>query len=99
MRPELIVAGKEFRDHLTSKRFLAIFAILMLVAVIGMATGMDQYNKSLDQYKKSQADMQQQQWFKDEVAAPAETDSRRRSPAACPMRTIQSLQQQLEQPA
>lgn len=69
MRPELVVAGKEFRDHLTSKRFLAIFAILMLLAVVGMATGMGQYNDSLEEYKKSQAEMQQQQWFKDQVAS------------------------------
>jgi ABC-2 type transport system permease protein len=31
MRPELIVAGKEFRDHITRKRFLILFAILLLL--------------------------------------------------------------------
>ncbi|MDI6897367.1 ABC transporter permease subunit [Methanocella conradii] len=51
MRPELIVAEKEFRDHLASKRFLAIFAILMLLSFYGVYSGMDAYNKRLDQYK------------------------------------------------
>ncbi len=51
MRPELIVAEKEFRDHLASKRFLAIFAILMLLSFYGVYSGMDAYNKKLDQYK------------------------------------------------
>jgi ABC-2 type transport system permease protein len=95
MRPELIVAGKEFRDHLTSKRFLAIFAILMLLAVIGMATGMDQYNKTLEEYKKNQAEYQQQQWFKDQVAALQKqiADAQANGLSA---EEITSLQQQLE---
>jgi ABC-2 type transport system permease protein len=69
MRPELIVAGKEFRDHLTSKRFLVIFAILMLLAVVSMAGGMAEYNKMLDDYKKSAAQNSQQDWFKEQVAS------------------------------
>jgi ABC-2 type transport system permease protein len=55
MRPELVIAEKEFMDHLTSKRFLVILAVLLLLAAYAMATGMDQYNKSLDQYKKDKA--------------------------------------------
>ncbi len=94
MRPELIVAGKEFRDHLMSKRFLAIFAVLMLVAVIGMATGMDQYNKSLDDYKTSQAETQQQQWFKDEVASLQKQIADAQTSGLSPD-DVQSLQQQL----
>jgi ABC-2 type transport system permease protein len=95
MRPELIVAGKEFRDHLTSKRFLAIFAILMLVAIIGMATGMDQYNQSLDQYKTSQAQEQQQQWFKDEVAS-LQLQIKQAQANNLSADNVQALQQQLE---
>jgi ABC-2 type transport system permease protein len=95
MRPELIVAGKELRDHMTSKRFLAIFAILMLLAVIGMSTGMGQYNESLDQYKKSQAENQQQQWYKEQVAALqkqiADADANGLS-----AEELQSLKQQLD---
>lgn len=55
MRPELIVAEKEFRDHITSKRFLAILVIFMLLALYAMVTGMDSYNKNLDSYKKNMA--------------------------------------------
>lgn len=55
MRPELIIAEKEFVDHLYSKRFLIILAVLLLLAVYAMATGMDQYNKSLDSYKDQKA--------------------------------------------
>lgn len=63
MRPELIIAGKELRDHVTSRRFLIIFAILMLISVYSIVTGMDQYNKLLDSYK----DNQQQDWYKEQV--------------------------------
>jgi ABC-2 type transport system permease protein len=69
MRPELIVAGKELRDHVTSRRFLIIFAILLLISVYSIFTGMDQYNKTLESYKDSQQQSQQQDWFKEQVAA------------------------------
>lgn len=52
MRPELVIAEKEFRDHIVSKRFLVILALLLLIAAYAMATGIDQYNKNLEQYKK-----------------------------------------------
>src|SRR3974377_1949797 len=55
MRPELIIAEKEFVDHLYSKRFLIILAVLLLIAVYAMATGMDQYNKNLESYKDQKA--------------------------------------------
>ncbi len=69
MRPELIVAGKEFRDHISSKRFIIIFAILMLLSVYGMVNGLGQYNQMLDQYKQSAQTNPQQQWYQDEVAS------------------------------
>lgn len=59
MRSELIVAEKEFRDHLSSKRFLAVFAILMLLSFYGVYSGMDAYNKRLDQYKNPSLVMDQ----------------------------------------
>jgi ABC-2 type transport system permease protein len=52
VQPIFIIAEKEFKDHITSKRFLAILAIFMLLAVYAMVTGMDSYNKSLDYYKQ-----------------------------------------------
>ena len=69
MRPELIVAGKEFRDHISSKRFIIIFAILMLLSVYSMINGLGQYNQMLDQYKQSAQTNPQQQWYQDEVAS------------------------------
>jgi ABC-2 type transport system permease protein len=51
MRPELIVAEKEFGDHITSKRFVVIFGILLLLAIYTISTGMDSYNQKLDEYK------------------------------------------------
>ncbi len=56
MRPELIVAEKEFRDHITSKRFILIFGIMLLLAIYSINLGMDSYNQQLDSYKK-QADV------------------------------------------
>src|SRR5271157_1190828 len=95
MRPELIVAGKEFRDHLASKRFLAIFVILILLAIISMANGMDQYNKSLEQYKTSQAQIQQQQWYKDQISS-LQAQISNATANGLSSDQIQSLRQQLE---
>jgi ABC-2 type transport system permease protein len=91
MMPFLIVAGKEFRDHVTSKRFLVIFAILLLFSVYSIGTGMDQYNKTLDMYKQNQ----QQDWYQQQItnlqtqiqAAQANGDSQE---------LIDSLQAQLD---
>ncbi|HEY3421766.1 MAG TPA: ABC transporter permease subunit [Methanocellaceae archaeon] len=69
MRPELIVAGKEFRDHISSKRFIIIFAILMLLSIYSMVNGMGQYNQMLDQYKQNAQTNPQQQWYQDQVAS------------------------------
>ena len=69
MRPELIVASKEFRDHISSKRFIIIFAVLMLLSVYSMVNGMGQYNQTLEQYKQSAQTNPQQQWYQDEVAS------------------------------
>jgi ABC-2 type transport system permease protein len=94
MRQELIVAGKEFRDHLTSRRFLAIFGALLLLAAVGMATGMDQYSKSLEDYKKSQAEYQQQPWFKEQVAALQKQIAEAEASGA--VEEAQALRQQLD---
>lgn len=96
MRPELIVAVKEFRDHLTSRRFILIFAVLMLVSIYAMVNGMSDYQKQLDQYKKAAAENPQQEWYKEQVAmyqkmiAEAET-------SGSSQEEIDSLRYQLEQ--
>lgn len=51
MRPLLVVAEKEFRDHITSKRFVVIFGIMLLLSIYAINSGMDNYNQQLDRYK------------------------------------------------
>jgi len=46
------VAGKEFTDHLTSRKFLVILALLLMFALLGMHQGIDQYNKNLESYNQ-----------------------------------------------
>jgi len=53
MRPEFTIAEKEFRDHLMSKRFMAILGILILLMVFTLSTGIDAYNQSMNDYKKA----------------------------------------------
>jgi ABC-2 type transport system permease protein len=95
MRPELIVAEKEFRDHLTSKRFLIIFAILLLLSVISMAQGMDQYNQTLESYKQAAAENPQQPWFQEQVASLRQQIADAEARGA-PAEEIESLQYQLD---
>ena len=48
------IAQKEFFDHVRSRKFLLIFGILLVVAIVGMIGGITDYNKSIDQYNKHQ---------------------------------------------
>lgn len=49
------VAKKELFDHLKSRKFLLIFGILFVVAIVGMIGGITEYNKALDNYNKHQS--------------------------------------------
>jgi ABC-2 type transport system permease protein len=49
------IAQKEFFDHIRSRKFLLIFGILLVVAIVGMIGGISEYNKTLDQYNKGQS--------------------------------------------
>ncbi|HNV39234.1 MAG TPA: ABC transporter permease subunit, partial [Methanoculleus sp.] len=49
-----IIAGKEFSDHLRSRRFHLLFAILAVVAAVGMITGAVQYTRDLSDYNAVQ---------------------------------------------
>ena len=80
MKPIFIVAGEEFKDHITSKRFLAILAIFMLLAVYAMVTGMDGYNKTLDYYKKDASS--NNPYRQENHQQHAETDTGRRGPGS-----------------
>lgn len=53
MRPELIVASKEFRDYLSSHRFLLLFGMLALLSVIGAVSGISEYNSALAEYNSN----------------------------------------------
>jgi ABC-2 type transport system permease protein len=50
MMPELIVAKKEFKDYLTSKRFLLIFGVLILITIAAVISGLSSYNSELESY-------------------------------------------------
>ncbi|MDO9324018.1 MAG: ABC transporter permease subunit [Methanoregula sp.] len=49
------IAQKEFFDHIKSRKFLLIFGILLVVAIVGMIGGITEYNKNLDSYNKHQS--------------------------------------------
>ncbi|WP_083524791.1 ABC transporter permease [Methanoculleus thermophilus] len=45
-----VVLQKEFVDQLTNRRFLTIFALFLIISVIGVHDGADQYNNMLASY-------------------------------------------------
>jgi ABC-2 type transport system permease protein len=53
VRPEFIVAAKEFKDNLNSKRFLILFGLLTLLSIIGAITGINSYNSDLATYNSN----------------------------------------------
>ncbi|HJH26021.1 MAG TPA: hypothetical protein C5S37_04425 [Methanophagales archaeon] len=46
------VVRKEFIDHLTSRRFIIILALFLIISAVAMYQGIDDYNKRLDDYKE-----------------------------------------------
>jgi len=46
------VVGKEFTDHLTSRKYLVILALLLMFALLGMHQGIDQYQQSIESYNQ-----------------------------------------------
>jgi len=50
MKPEFIVAVKEFKDYLSSWRFLLIFAVLILMSIAAIVAGVGNYNTQLATY-------------------------------------------------
>jgi ABC-2 type transport system permease protein len=50
----LTVAEKEIRDIFTGKRFLVLMGIMLLLVIVGIIAGMQNYNTQLDQYKAQQ---------------------------------------------
>ncbi len=58
MRPVLVIAIKEFKDLLTSKRFIALLFLLILLSGFCIVTGMNKYNTELNYYKASLTESQ-----------------------------------------
>jgi ABC-2 type transport system permease protein len=52
--PLRVIAGKEFRDHVRSGRFHLFLVIMLIVALIGVIGGVDQYQVSLERYQETQ---------------------------------------------
>ena len=46
------VARKEFIDHLTSKRFILILVLFLIISAYSMHEGIGDYNNRLDEYKE-----------------------------------------------
>ncbi len=57
MRAEFTIAKKEIKDYFTSKRFLAIVAILFLLSTYSIIIGLNDYNTTLTAYKKAQVEV------------------------------------------
>jgi ABC-2 type transport system permease protein len=47
-----VVAHKEFVDQLTSRRFLCIFALLLMISALGIYEGAEDYNENLASYSE-----------------------------------------------
>ena len=50
MKPEIIIAVKEFKSSLASKRFLLIFALLMVMSIAAIVTGVGDYRNQIASY-------------------------------------------------
>ena len=46
------VARKEFSDHITSRRFIIILALLLVISAISMYDGIGRYNENLEHYSE-----------------------------------------------
>jgi ABC-2 type transport system permease protein len=53
VRSEFVVAAKEFKDNLNSKRFIILFGLLTLLSIIGAITGINNYNSELATYNNN----------------------------------------------
>jgi ABC-2 type transport system permease protein len=46
------VARKEFIGHLTSKKFIVILGLFLIISALAMHQGIDYYNQQLESYKE-----------------------------------------------
>jgi ABC-2 type transport system permease protein len=52
-----VIAAKEFRDHIRSRRFHILLAIFLVIAVVGLIDGSVQYNEQIDDYNEHLAEV------------------------------------------
>ncbi|MDD3621613.1 MAG: ABC transporter permease subunit [Methanofollis sp.] len=50
-----VIAAKEFRDHVRSRRFHILLAIFLIIAVVGLIDGSIQYNQQIEEYNENLA--------------------------------------------
>ncbi|HJH25279.1 MAG TPA: ABC transporter permease [Methanophagales archaeon] len=55
------VARKEFVDHLTSKKFILILALFLIISAYSMHVGMDHYNNRLESYKEQISQIEEEE--------------------------------------
>ncbi|MFY1643483.1 ABC transporter permease [Methanoculleus bourgensis] len=55
----LNVARKEFSDHITSRRFVIILGLLLVISAIGMHSGIGSYNDRLESYNQQLQHMEE----------------------------------------
>ena len=68
MKDVWVVAEKEIRDYFTGKRFIALFAVVMILCIAGMVIGLSSYNNDLKSYKDYQDSRSTDQYFQQMVA-------------------------------
>lgn len=66
------IAEKELQDHIHSRKFLMFLSIILIVTIIGMATGSVDYNKQIDNYNENIAVVEEEMgqesyWYKPSV--------------------------------
>jgi ABC-2 type transport system permease protein len=55
----ITIAKKEFIDHVRSRKFLVIFGIILVIAVVGTINGVTSYNNALQSYNAFQKEISQ----------------------------------------
>jgi ABC-2 type transport system permease protein len=55
------VARKEFIDHITSRKFIIILALFLIISAYSMHDGMDYYNNRLESYKEQISQIEEEE--------------------------------------
>ena len=55
------VARKEFIDHITSKKFILILALFLIISAVAMEQGIGDYNNRLEDYKEQISQIEEEE--------------------------------------